>query len=231
MSQGALSVPSASGAAVRAGFNAALARLATKGSGTARPSDIAAGEHWIETDNPGTGVWAMWLYDGTTDILDAIIDTTNHLIHRVTGQQVEILTGAVATGTTTTSTADTIPTNTQGDQYMSLAITPLRATSKLDFDITCFLESSGAPNSLQAALFQDSTANALASGVVSSSAAGRVVDVGFPHVMVSGTTSSTTFKVLAGGNTAGTTTFNGASGTRIHGGVLRSGIKIVERLA
>src|SRR5258708_5751039 len=44
---------------------------------------------------------------------------------QMVAQVVNTETGAVATGTTTLPGAvDTIPTNTQGDQYMSLAITP-----------------------------------------------------------------------------------------------------------
>jgi len=40
-------------------------------------------------------------------------------------------TGAVATGTTAMPSGDTIPTNAQGDQYMSLAYTPTNANWKL----------------------------------------------------------------------------------------------------
>ena len=78
MSQGILSVASGSGATVRAGFNAALARLATKASGTARPSDIAAGEDWLETDNPGGGIWSWWFYDGASDILLGTVNSSTH---------------------------------------------------------------------------------------------------------------------------------------------------------
>lgn len=78
MSQGSLTVADGSGLAVLAAINAALARLATKASGTSRPSDIATGEFWIETDNPGTGVWSLWLYDGASDILVGTIDSSTH---------------------------------------------------------------------------------------------------------------------------------------------------------
>ncbi len=39
--------------------------------------------------------------------------------------------GAVATGTTVLPWDDTIPQNTEGDQYMSLSITPTNASNKL----------------------------------------------------------------------------------------------------
>lgn len=78
--QGALSVANGPGGTVRANFNAAIARLATRASGTGRPSDIATGEEWIETDNPGTGVWSQWQYDGSNDILVRLINSTAHTI-------------------------------------------------------------------------------------------------------------------------------------------------------
>lgn len=87
MSQGALSVPGGDGASVRSGFNAAIARLATKASGTSRPSDIAAGEDWIETDNPGGGTWSWWLYDGSTDILLGTINSSTHVFTPVAPTQ------------------------------------------------------------------------------------------------------------------------------------------------
>lgn len=79
MSQGLISVANGSGAAVRAAINAAFARLATKASGTARPADIQTGESWFETDNPGGGVWSLWLWDGTADCLLGTLDTGTHV--------------------------------------------------------------------------------------------------------------------------------------------------------
>jgi hypothetical protein len=48
--------------------------------------------------------------------------------------------------------------------------------------------------------------------------------------MTSGTTSATTFKVRAGANAAGTTTFNGTAGARLFGGVMASSMVIREVL-
>ena len=80
MSQGAISVANGSGLSVRSAINAALARLQTKASGTGRPADITTYETWIETDNPGSGVVSIWQWDGTTDVLLGIFDTTAHAI-------------------------------------------------------------------------------------------------------------------------------------------------------
>jgi len=81
MSQGVIPLSAGGGgASVRSKINDALQRLQTHASGTARPSDVAAGEFWIETDNPGGGVWSLWLYDGTNDILLGTINSTTHAI-------------------------------------------------------------------------------------------------------------------------------------------------------
>ncbi len=78
-------------------------------------------------------------------------------------QVVSTITGAVATGATVLPVDDTIPQNNEGDQYMSLAITPKSATSTLVIEVVCNGSSSAAGgNYISAALFQDSTANALA---------------------------------------------------------------------
>jgi len=79
MSQGVIPLSaSGSGSAVRAKIDAALQRLQTKGSGTGRPSDIAAYEDWIDTDTPGGGIVTWYLWDGTSDISLGTIDTSGH---------------------------------------------------------------------------------------------------------------------------------------------------------
>jgi hypothetical protein len=135
--------------------------------------------------------------------------------------------GAVATGTTTVPQDDTIPQNTEGTQFMSLAITPTSATNKLRIDVV-FNYAYSVTSNFTVALFQDSTANALAAVGNVARNAGDLYNMNFTHYMTAGTTSSTTFKVRAGGQSAGTTTFNGASSARLYGGVMASSITISE---
>lgn len=137
-------------------------------------------------------------------------------------------TGAEASGTTVVPYDDTIPQNTEGDQYMSLAVTPKASTNILVIEVTVMAASSVTSNNLIAALFQDSTASALAASVTPFNATNSTLTHSFKHTMVSGTTSATTFKVRAGGNTAGTVTFNGFSAARKFGGSLASSIIITE---
>lgn len=143
-------------------------------------------------------------------------------------QMVSFETGAVATGTTLIPNDDTIPQNTEGDQYMSLAITPKSATSKLVIEVVTQATSSAAPNNIIAALFQDSTANALAAMETGQVSGANAPQMKFTHVMTSEITSETTFKVRIGQQLAGTLTFNGASGGRLLGGVMASSIVIRE---
>ena len=79
-------------------------------------------------------------------------------------QIVNTQTGAVNTGTTPLPYDDTIPQITEGDEYMTLAITPTSATNKLLIEVVCSISNTntGAHETLLAALFQDDTANAIA---------------------------------------------------------------------
>lgn len=145
-------------------------------------------------------------------------------------QVVNTQTGAVATGSTYIPDDDSIPQNTEGDQYMSLAITPTNASNILKIDVVFNGGCSEATRWTTVALFQDSGANALAAGREYNSVATAFATVAFSHYMTAGTTSATTFKVRAGGdiNGASSMTFNGQGGSRKLGGVLASSITITE---
>ncbi len=135
---------------------------------------------------------------------------------------------AVATGTTTIPGDDTIPQNTEGTQFMSQAITPLSATNILV--IECDVQVSGSASGLDiiGALFQGTTANALAARQIWTDVAGRMVGLTLKYVMVAGTTSATTFKLRIGGSSASTITFNGATGARKFGAIPKSSMTITE---
>lgn len=138
-------------------------------------------------------------------------------------------TGAVATGTTQIPNDDTIPQNTEGDEYMTLAMVPTDSNNLLKITIVGhFSSATNLNNFITVALFQDSTANALAVGYNYENQSTGMQNTVFTHYMTAGTTSVTTFKVRAGQANANTTTFNGQSGGRKYGGVLASSITIEE---
>ena len=151
---------------------------------------------------------------------------------RVAVQQVvTTITGAVTTGTTTIPLDDSPPQNTEGTEFMTATITPKSATSKLRIDVNVNAsQSAGSANNIIAALFQDSTADAIASNFNFSSDSLATTNIQFTWVMTSGTTSATTFKVRVGAQSSipATVTFNGTAGSRVLGGTIASSIIIEE---
>ncbi len=143
-------------------------------------------------------------------------------------QVVNTQTGAVATGTTVIPADDTIPQNTEGTEFMTLAVTPTDAANMLKIDVVFLGASNTAARNVCVALFQDTTASALAVGDQTTFSGGYIQAITFSHYMTAGTTSATTFKVRAGVETSGTVTFNGSSGNRFYGGVMASSITITE---
>lgn len=134
---------------------------------------------------------------------------------------------AVATGTTTIPNDDTIPQITEGNEFMTQAITPKSSTNKLRIEITAQLSNTSATDII-GALFQDSTANALAALSVYQVTVTGGARLHLVHYMTAGTTSSTTFRFRAGGLVVGTTSFNGQNGSRRFGGITLSNITITE---
>jgi hypothetical protein len=144
-------------------------------------------------------------------------------------QVVNTETGTAATGTTVIPFDDTIPQSTEGDQYMTLAITPTNANSILLIEVTAVF-AIGTVRTAIMALFQDSTANALAAVPIEVGVSGDAQTFSMRHKMTAGTTSTTTIKFRAGGAGAGTMTFNGQSSARLLGGSSASSITITEIL-
>ena len=145
-------------------------------------------------------------------------------------QIVNYQTGALQTGTTTMPFDDTIPQITEGVEYMTLAITPTSATSRLRIDVVAMTTTNAANVIMQGALFEGTTAGALASWLYDRDGTnGR----GFGmlagnHNMVAGVTTALTFRVRIGGDAAATTSFNGYVAAREMGGAMASSITITE---
>lgn len=136
-------------------------------------------------------------------------------------------TGAVATGTTIIPFDDTIPQSSEGDQYLSQAITPTSAANLLVARAQILLSPSVAVV-FTMALFQDSTPDALSAIETAPAGGGFEQILTLEHQLLATLTSSTTFKIRAGGGSPNTTTFNGRAGARVFGGVLNSYISVQE---
>jgi len=141
--------------------------------------------------------------------------------------QAVYLASTTVDSTTTLIPADgTIPQSTEGKEFINLSITPKATTNRLFIEGKITLSSTAA-NDLVVALFQDSGTNAIA-GSIQDMSTNEIVTIPFAYEMAAGTTSTTTFRIRGGGAIAGTTTFNGRSGTNTLGGILNSFIRITE---
>ena len=152
--------------------------------------------------------------------------TTLELPGRVT-QTVYTFAPGLATGSVLIPYDDTIPQITEGDAYMTATITPRAVGSILRVDVVWHGCASVASR-LTVALFQDSTANALAATSISIDAANAGAAIPLTFYQVVASTAATVFRVRAGLNTAGTVSFNGSAGARVFGGVSASSITIAE---
>lgn len=124
---------------------------------------------------------------------------------------------------------NTIPQSNEGDEVLSLAITPKHAGSKLVIElVVAGLGSTSGGAALVSALFKDAETDARA--VVSNNAptTGYMMTQTIKYVMTAGSTSAMTFKIRVGG-TAGTIAINGSNAS-YYGGSFCTSITITEYL-
>lgn len=185
------------------------------------PAPMTQGQAEAGTDTVPRRVAAAQLKQA----IDALGGGTGKLIARSYAED-----SAVATGTTLIPQDDTIPQNTEGDEYMTLAHTPASVSNRLRIRVVATVGHSngGSTSMLTMALFQDSTADALAATAQNFPSGDEPVTLALEHEMAAGTTSSTTFKIRIGNAISGTTTFNGAGGARLFGAIPKSTIVIEE---
>lgn len=142
-------------------------------------------------------------------------------------QQVILQSFSAATGTTVMPYDNTIPQNTEGDQFMSQAFTPVSASSTLVIEFQATVGTSTSQQ-VSTGLFVDSTAGALAASTEISGASGQTCHPFLKYSTGSASTSSRTYKIRIGGNGAGTQTFLGAGGAGLFGGVTVGTLTITE---
>lgn len=121
---------------------------------------------------------------------------------------------------------DTIPQNTEGLQILSVAITPKSTTNRLRIEWDFMGAASTSAGHITVALFQDSTANALAVRSSGGDSA-QIYSLYGSYEMAAGTTSSTTFKLNFGVDT-GTAYVNGNSSGRRFGSASAARLRVTE---
>ena len=123
---------------------------------------------------------------------------------------------------------DTIPQNTEGTEVLTAAITPKSASSRIRirFQAMCGVsETSG----VAAALFVDTTANALTANGISIAGAGVLTPIGLEYEEPSVSVNARTYKIRVGAGNA-TLRLNGTSFARLYGGVSRATLIVDEIL-
>ena len=181
----------------------------------AAPTTPVNGDIWTTT----AGVFAR--VNGVTNQLDGGGGGT--LVSKKVSQ-----TQTATTGTTVLPFDATIPQNTEGDEKLTVSITPDDAANTLVITCSFFATHSSNNQWLSGALFQDTTADALASCSEFYAVATEGGMQTLIYTMAAGTTSSTTFKLRVGSGSSGTTTFNRSSATFTMGGKLTSIITVEE---
>ena len=209
----------------------------------------------LQTITPSTnsitsGMLGSAFFTGATDVGGALADADLLLIDDGAGgtlrktalsriktyatgkllQHKETSSSAVATGTTLIPEDDTIPQNDEGNEFITLEITPVSATSTMYITTQIFF-SNGATTRTGIALFKDSGANALAFTSVFIKDATSMGNGVLRYAEVTGNTTARTYKIRVGGmgTSNATITFNGQSTNRKFGGIdTLSSIQILE---
>lgn len=147
----------------------------------------------------------------------------------VAGVVVQVVEATPVTALTACPTAipndDTIPQNTEGDQVITVTITPTNASNRLRIEYDSSVNGLAANGYIATALFQDTTANALAAALEYTNTAVNACKL--VHEMAAGTTSATTFKIHVG-SSAGTVYVNGYAAARLFGGVSAARLRVIE---
>lgn len=199
---------------------------------------VYSGGHEIATSDLPTAIDATKIADGSVSNTEfqylngvtSSIQTQFDSISKSTVQIAELQTGAVATGTTVLPNDDTKPGAAEGDEYMSLAITPTSTDNYLLVNVVWHGSVANPANmicvALHCATIDADYAVAASFGFNPNNP--QPVCIAFNYYVKAPSTSEITFTVRAGPSGADTMTFNGFSGGRIFGGVIASSIIITE---
>ena len=194
----------------------------SQGTGTLGTTGVAAGTYGTSTIIPRISVDEK---GRITTISTAALGSTGKLL-----QVVRSTTSSVVTCGTNIPWDDTIPQNTEGNEVLTAAITPLSATSSLYIKFFCTGSHSGAGgNGTMAALFVDSTANAISIFGVPNNGANWQTTISMAASIDSSSTTARTYKVRVGSSGGVTFYVNGNNvGTRVFGGASTAMFEILE---
>lgn len=152
-------------------------------------------------------------------------------VDRVAVQQIvqSTDTGYRTTSGTALPADNSIPQNTEGDEYTELNtnITPKSATSILMIEVEV-VASRANSDTLVLALFKDAAVGAISARAIFTPSGNTPTLLRVCHRMVAGSTSAISFKARIGSNTANALYLNGISSGGLLGGVEQSFMRITE---
>lgn len=155
----------------------------------------------------------------------ALVETTTGIVQVLSASNSGVLDGSLSI-----PYDDTIPQQTEGLEVETLLLTPTAVGNLLIITCQSNISSDGTTSIVGSmALFNDSTANALASvsEIMSDTSATLPSQLNLRHIFTATDTIPTTFKIRVG-PTSGDFTVNGANGVRRMGGVYFTRIDIME---
>lgn len=123
---------------------------------------------------------------------------------------------------------DTIPQIGEGTALMSVSITPTSTTSRLRVEFLGFFGVSAGPNMVVAAMFRDSTANAVTGGAVNVGLNTQMQPLPLAYEVAAGSTAATTFSIRFAGTGGASAYVNGSGTSRILGGVMAATLRVTE---
>jgi hypothetical protein len=126
---------------------------------------------------------------------------------------------------------DSIPQNTEGDEILSVAITPTNANSTLRIRAVIPHGASIEAAAMQCAIFVDTTAGAIAATSSNTGNSSSMATLVLEHTLTAGSTSARTYKVRCGPEAGGSTMYiNGDAAGRKLGGVMKATLEVEEIL-
>lgn len=183
-------------------------------------ANIAGANRVYVSDGAGSGSWSPV----THSVVSAGM---------VVGHGYAALTTTPSGITAIIPTDNTVPTNTEGTQILTLSYTPKATSNLLLIEVTMPFGHTDTGDNWYwgvASLLKDSDTSALAAQAVRnpSFVGGGGSILSFKHRMTAGTTSAITFCLRAGTDSAGTLWVNGVDGARILGGAATTSITVTE---
>jgi hypothetical protein len=189
----------------------------------------------------GAGVFTLASPNSASSYTATLPAVTGTLLSDKTpGTVLQVAYAELLTSGTTSSAIpadDTIPQNTEGTEILTLTMTPNFASSYLLVQVIANLSENtdvAGPQGAIAAIFRDSTADAIASNFALGDAlAGtantfNVANFSFCFRVAATAATSTTFKLRVGGETAVAMRWNGFGSSRRLGGSWRTSMTVTE---